>query len=228
MKIRRAGTSNSNKVYLGKGADRIIKENLKKSKQREDEEVTKRFLEEYKQKLKRAELSQRNQEVRKINASKIIQHHVHKNSHNLVMLQKLGYKKQRSKSCMNKTDNIFGGMPMQVKSKLNAGEKTAEKQRDARKREKSFVLEMKELKKQIDDEIRREIISGKLEIPSSMTHKRTNMTTINAKKGEQPIQSNKKEVLNMSAFDGRVLRQNNNSKGDMSVVEKTTAHSKTR
>ena len=32
----------------------------------------------------------------------------------------------------------------------------------------------------------------------------------------------------MSAFDGRVLRQNNNSKGDISVVEKTNAHSKTR
>lgn len=112
LKIKRSGTSNSNKIYL-KGVDKLIKENLKRNKNKEEEEVSKRFFEEYKQKMKKVELSQRNQEVRKINASKIIFNHKHKNSqvNNLVNLQKIGYKKHRSKSCMNKTDNIFGGLP---------------------------------------------------------------------------------------------------------------------
>jgi hypothetical protein len=47
IKIKRSGTSNSNKIYL-KGVDRIIKENLKKIKNKEEEEVSKRFFEEYK------------------------------------------------------------------------------------------------------------------------------------------------------------------------------------
>jgi hypothetical protein len=50
----------------------LIKENLKRNKNKEEEEVSKRFFEEYKQRMKKVELSQRNQEVRKINASKII------------------------------------------------------------------------------------------------------------------------------------------------------------
>lgn len=40
---------------------------------------------------------------------------------------------------------------------------------------------MKELKKQIDDEIRRDIIQGKLDI-GSHGNKKSNLTTINVKK----------------------------------------------
>jgi len=36
--------------------------------------------------------------------------------------------------------------------------------RKEKKREKSLVLELKELKKQVDEEIRREILEGKLDI----------------------------------------------------------------
>ena len=67
------------KVFA-KGVDQIIKENLKKSKHKEEEEVLKKYLEEFRQRKKKVELSQRNQEVRKINASKIIYNHQHKNS----------------------------------------------------------------------------------------------------------------------------------------------------
>jgi hypothetical protein len=48
-----------------------------------------------------------------------------------------------------------------------------------RKSEKSFVLEMKELKKEIDQEIKKEILEGKLDIVSA-SNKRVNMSTINA------------------------------------------------
>jgi len=79
-----------------------------------------------------------------------------------------------------------------------------------KKREKSFVLEVKELNKQINDEIRREILAGKLDVPTA-THKKTNLTTINARKDNH---NPKKDFLNMSAIDARI--RNNNSKGDIS------------
>ena len=53
------------------------------------------------------------------------------------------YKKKRSKSCMNKTDNIFSGMNKVKERILNLNNE----EKKERKREKSFVLEMKELKK---------------------------------------------------------------------------------
>jgi hypothetical protein len=53
---------------------------------------------------------------------------------------------------MNKTDNIFSGLNRIKERIMNINEEKKEK-----KREKSFVLEMKELKKQIDDEIKRDI-----------------------------------------------------------------------
>lgn len=48
-----------NKVLL-KGVDKLIKENLRKNKTKEEEEISKRYLEEFKQKLRKNELSQRN------------------------------------------------------------------------------------------------------------------------------------------------------------------------
>ena len=113
IKIKRAATtSNQPQKFYVKGVDRIIKENLKRNKTKEEEEILKKYLEDYRQKQKRVELSQRNQEVRKINASKIITNHQHKHSqvNQALQLQNLNYKKQRSKSCMNKTDNIFVNM----------------------------------------------------------------------------------------------------------------------
>lgn len=59
-------------------------------------------MQEYKQKLKKVEITQRNQEVRKINAAKIFLNHQHKFSQVVANAQKvIQYKKQRSKSCMN-------------------------------------------------------------------------------------------------------------------------------
>jgi len=53
--------------------DKLIKENLRKNKNKLEEESIKKQLEAVRLKKKRAELTQRNQEVRMINASKI--HH---------------------------------------------------------------------------------------------------------------------------------------------------------
>jgi len=99
-------------------------------------------------------LSQRNQEVRKINASKII-YNFHQPKHSQVqqqmeMIKK--YKKQRSKSCMNKTENFFN--PLGKKGPQN---EVGPPDKKDRRREKSHVLEIKELKKQIDEEIKRDI-----------------------------------------------------------------------
>ena len=71
VKIKPGSGVANNKLML-KGVDRLIKENLKKVKSKEDEQISKRKIEEFKQKIKKMELSQRNQQVRKINASKIM------------------------------------------------------------------------------------------------------------------------------------------------------------
>lgn len=99
---------------------------------------------------------------------------------------------------MNKTDNIFSGLHKKEKQ-IQPHEEKRE-----RKREKSFVLELKELKKEIDEEIRREIMEGKLDV-NSCPHKRTNLTTINAK----PM---KFKDVNYSMIDGK----NQKSKDDIS------------
>ena len=52
-------------------------------------------------------------------------------------------------------------------------EETAKKEK---RREKSFVREMNDLKREIDEEIRREIHEGKLDGMFSATNKRTNIT----------------------------------------------------
>eukprot|EP00347_Sterkiella_histriomuscorum_P007962 403346899 len=207
------GNQANNKILL-KGVDKLIKENLKKNKTKEEEEISKRYLEEFKQKLKKNELTQRNQQVRKINASKIMYNHQHKNSQALgkINLQRVGYKKHRSKSCMNKTDSIFGGIGPRSKERLPKHNEQVQQQQQVpnniveqkkeKKREKSFVLEIKELQKQIDGEIRREIMQGKIDIhPTSAANKKTNLSTINVKK-DQLNHKPRKEFLNMSALDG--------------------------
>lgn len=70
---------------------------------------------------------------------------------------------------------------------------------------------MKELKKQVDEEIRREILAGRLEVPTA-TQKKTNMTTINDQKD-----FSKKEFLNISAVDKKMFKYQN-SKGEISVA----------
>lgn len=62
---------------------------------------------------------------------------------------------------MNKTDNIFSGVNKIKERIMNMNEEKKEK-----KREKSFVLEMKELKRQIDDEIKRDIQAGRIDLPN--------------------------------------------------------------
>ena len=81
LKIKRplTGSSINNKLFI-KGVDKIIRENLKKNRTKEEEEISRRQLEDFRQRLKKIELTQRNQQVRKINASKIVYNHQHKNS----------------------------------------------------------------------------------------------------------------------------------------------------
>jgi len=54
--------------------DKLIKENIRKNKNKLEEACIRKQQEEFRQKQRRAELSQRNQEVRMINASKIVHH----------------------------------------------------------------------------------------------------------------------------------------------------------
>jgi hypothetical protein len=58
FKIKRplTGYAINNKLYI-KGVDKIIRENLKKNRTKEEEEISKRYLEDFKQKLKKIELS---------------------------------------------------------------------------------------------------------------------------------------------------------------------------
>ena len=64
---------------------------------------------------------------------------------------------------MNKTENIFHNLPK--KNFYIIEELTKEKKE--KKREKSFVLEIKELNREIDEEIKREIQEGKIDVFSS-------------------------------------------------------------
>jgi hypothetical protein len=63
-----------------KGIDKLIKENLRKNKTKEEEEITRRYVEEFRNRQKKAELTQRNQQVRKINKSKITYNNQQKNT----------------------------------------------------------------------------------------------------------------------------------------------------
>lgn len=56
LKMRPGTGVATNKLVL-KGVDRMIKDNLKKVKNKEDEQISKRKIEEFKQKIKKMELS---------------------------------------------------------------------------------------------------------------------------------------------------------------------------
>jgi len=87
------------------------------------------------------------------------------------------YKKQRSKSCMNRSDSLFvangakGKTPDPIKYAARTG----------KRRDKSFVIEIRDLKREIDQEIKQDILTGKIEAPMS-AHKKSNMSTLIAKK----------------------------------------------
>lgn len=58
LKVRmRPGTGVATNKLMLKGVDKMIKENLKKVKNKEDEQISKRKIEEFKQKIKKMELS---------------------------------------------------------------------------------------------------------------------------------------------------------------------------
>ena len=91
------------------------------------------------------------------------------------MLQKFKEKKKRSKSCINKSDNIFTAKQNAIELKK---EKTRDKSNEANKttilsgnlveskrhpaRDKNCMIELRELKKQVDREIAKEQREGKL------------------------------------------------------------------
>jgi hypothetical protein len=89
-------------------------------------------------------------------------------------LQRLAeYKKQRSKSCMNQTDNIFGSVPkskekqhliqmLQPEPKIT-GEKPESKPVKAKRKDKSSLIELRELKRLCLEELKKEIMEGKIE-----------------------------------------------------------------
>jgi len=54
--------------------DKLIKENIRRNKNKIEEAWREKEREEFRQTQRRAELSQRNREVRRINASKMVNH----------------------------------------------------------------------------------------------------------------------------------------------------------
>jgi hypothetical protein len=56
LKVKPGSGVSTNKLML-KGVDKLIKENLKKVKTKEEEQISKRKIEEFKQKIKKMELS---------------------------------------------------------------------------------------------------------------------------------------------------------------------------
>lgn len=59
LKVKRPATSGNlttNKIIL-KGVDKLIKDNLRKNKTKEEEHISKRQIEEFKSKVKKMELS---------------------------------------------------------------------------------------------------------------------------------------------------------------------------
>jgi hypothetical protein len=59
FKIKRpiSGSQGGNNKLFIKGVDKIIKENLKRNRTKEEEEISKRYLEDFKQRIKKIELT---------------------------------------------------------------------------------------------------------------------------------------------------------------------------
>lgn len=178
-----------NQKSKASGLEKIVKNNIKKKGKLNTEELIKKFMEETHKRKKRDELNTRNLEVRKMNAKK--ENNQTEMEKMQELLQKMGkYKKKRSKSCMNKSDNMFLKLPIPGENK-----EPKEKEQKKAKRDKSnennktsvlsgllepllsrknqeitgrnnAVTELKMLKKEIDEEIRRERNQCKLDLLS--------------------------------------------------------------
>ena len=88
------------------GLDKLVKKNLRKKGKLDAEEMLKKFMEETQKKLRAAEITERNKEVRKKNAQ-AAGHPNNEHERVQTMLQKFKEKKKRSKSCIQKSENFF-------------------------------------------------------------------------------------------------------------------------
>ena len=86
--------------------DKLIKQNIRKNKSKMEDDMIKKQLEEYRQMQRKAELSQRNQEVRKINASKVVTHTEERGQSQAQ--QSSGQIKRRSQSCIENSNKKSG------------------------------------------------------------------------------------------------------------------------
>jgi hypothetical protein len=64
--------SRTQPIQSKKVVDKLIKDNIRKNKNKQDEEQVKKQLEQQRLQQRKADLTQRNQEVRMMNASKIV------------------------------------------------------------------------------------------------------------------------------------------------------------
>lgn len=138
-------------------------------------------MEETQKKQKKADIVNRNKEVRLMNAKPSTSTEQERLQ---ALLSKIKYKKKRSKSCIHKTDNILLAAKefdkRQPREKSNENNKTSvlsnlldpllsKKHFDVQGRN-AAVVELSLLKKEIDDEIRRDRKEGKLEVLSPVAN----------------------------------------------------------
>lgn len=146
-------------------------------------------------------------------------------------LQRLAeYKKQRSKSCMNQTDNIFGSVPkskerqhvIQMLQQHPEPPKALQEKQEAKpavkakRKDKSSLIELRELKRLCLEELKKEILEGKIEsLPNTSS----------------AVNATNKRVFNMAGIpqkqDSKLNNsQQNHSKGDLDTGKRpeTSSH----
>ena len=97
---------------------------------------------------------------------------------------------------MNKTDSLLRANKY---NDLSVVQQVVHAQKKEKKREKSFVLEMKELQKEVGEEIKREIQDGKIDLTRS--NKKTNLTSLNASKPLNELKAFQFNNLNSSMVE---------------------------
>ena len=158
--------------------DKLIKKNIRQKGKQTAEEMLKKFMEENQRKKRQEGLVRMNQEIKKQNASK----HCERDAGHSVIKASFDEKKHRSRSCIQNRDNFFtyhsgvtspnlrqyqgpSSRENRARDKSHEGlNKTAilsggptylEKKRHPA-RDKNCVIELSMLKKEVDEEIRRD------------------------------------------------------------------------
>ena len=100
---------------------------------------------------------------------------------------------------MNRSDSLFAGPASKGKT---PDPLTKHACKTGKRREKSFVIELRDLKREIDNEIRQDLIAGRMDAPTS-AHKKSNMSTLIPKKEPYNMVYHKPRMLNQSANFGK-------------------------